>query len=205
MASGIQEPSVYSSSRLSAPEVFTGPIERITDEITYFVAAIRNDIAIYCPLSSDITTFVPELDFRHFMNQRCRIVNIMRIPIADTACRYLILYMFPNGVIRSHLSGIRMIEPEPSSSYDDIEPSDVESFINSSLDANDSQCAESEADISMIPLSNNEVETDVCTICQESNTGQIRTSDCGHIFHDECIRTLARYSSTCPNCRAPLC
>lgn len=45
-------------------------------------------------------------------------------------------------------------------------------------------------------------DTDECTICFENvnkNTGgQI---DCGHSFHNDCLRPWIRKNGSCPNCR----
>ncbi|XP_052804857.1 E3 ubiquitin-protein ligase TTC3-like isoform X2 [Mya arenaria] len=45
-------------------------------------------------------------------------------------------------------------------------------------------------------------EEDPCVIChEEMDLKQVVTLQCGHIFHDECIRKWFQEQSTCPNCR----
>ena len=46
-------------------------------------------------------------------------------------------------------------------------------------------------------------EEDVCTICLEKNSlGIGRMLDCGHKFHDDCIKPWIGESKTCPLCRS---
>ncbi|XP_053408579.1 E3 ubiquitin-protein ligase TTC3-like [Mercenaria mercenaria] len=47
-----------------------------------------------------------------------------------------------------------------------------------------------------------EEEEDPCVIChEEMDPKSIVTLECGHLFHDECIRKWFQEQSTCPNCR----
>ena len=41
--------------------------------------------------------------------------------------------------------------------------------------------------------------TDTCTICLEEVTN--KPYECGHVYHDKCIKTWLKEHNTCPNCR----
>ena len=68
-------------------------------------------------------------------------------------------------------------------------------------------------DISLEPLidsistDDDSVEQEVCSICLEMyNENMTMLSECGHVFHDECINELVKASNkntfNCPNCRS---
>lgn len=49
-------------------------------------------------------------------------------------------------------------------------------------------------------------KTDVCRICLDtfSIDSDVRTLPCSHNFHNDCIMTAMKHSSTCPNCRTTI-
>ena len=79
---------------------------------------------------------------------------------------------------------------------------DIAHVLNESFHDSSPQIVEYVEDIDLFPATDNEEETDLCSICMEPNIGRIRTLNCGHIFHDSCATELLRHFNTCPCCRA---
>lgn len=40
-----------------------------------------------------------------------------------------------------------------------------------------------------------------CPICMEALTSNISTTECGHMYHTQCLHTWTRTNPTCPLCR----
>jgi hypothetical protein len=45
-----------------------------------------------------------------------------------------------------------------------------------------------------------ELSNDDCTICQGTEEGELIILDCGHPFHENCIKPWQEATNTCPNC-----
>ena len=47
----------------------------------------------------------------------------------------------------------------------------------------------------------NNIQSEICAICLDPMSDNLKTLQCNHTFHSSCINKWFTYTNTCPNCR----